>query len=246
MSKYTTGEVAKLCGVSVRTIQYYDARGVVCPSELSEGGRRLYSQENLERLRIACFLRELGLSLNDISSLFQEEGSGEVISLLLQQQVEALQRELAAKQEQLCALQRLIAASKDFAPLSVQTIGDIALTMDRQKKLRRLHGVLLTIGILADLIWLAAIALWVFRGTWIPFAVAVPVNLLLCTWLTWLYRVKTVYICPHCHAVFKPLLREFLFSRHTPRTRTLTCPACQRRSNCVETYQEEPLEDSEA
>ena len=41
MSKYTTGEVAKLCGVTVRTVQYYDTRGILAPSELSEGGRRL-------------------------------------------------------------------------------------------------------------------------------------------------------------------------------------------------------------
>ena len=36
MSKYTTGEIAKLCGVTVRTVQYYDTRGILIPSELSE------------------------------------------------------------------------------------------------------------------------------------------------------------------------------------------------------------------
>ena len=41
MSKYTTGELAKLCGVTVRTVQYYDTRGILIPSDLSEGGRRL-------------------------------------------------------------------------------------------------------------------------------------------------------------------------------------------------------------
>lgn len=45
MSKYTTGEIAKLCGVSVRTVQYYDTRGILTPSELTEGGRRLYSED---------------------------------------------------------------------------------------------------------------------------------------------------------------------------------------------------------
>ena len=47
MSKYTTGELAKLCGVTVRTVQYYDSRGILIPSELSEGGRRLYSEDDL-------------------------------------------------------------------------------------------------------------------------------------------------------------------------------------------------------
>ena len=32
MSKYTTGEIAKLCGVSVRTVQYYDTRGILTPA----------------------------------------------------------------------------------------------------------------------------------------------------------------------------------------------------------------------
>ena len=49
MSKYPTGEMAKLCGVSVRTVQYYDSRDILVPSELSEGGRRLYSKEKIKR-----------------------------------------------------------------------------------------------------------------------------------------------------------------------------------------------------
>ena len=51
MQKYTTGDVAKLCGVSVRTVQYYDNRGIVCPSELSEGGRRLYSEGDIAKMK---------------------------------------------------------------------------------------------------------------------------------------------------------------------------------------------------
>ena len=47
MSKYTTGELAKLCGVTVRTVQYYDTRGILIPSELTEGGRRLYAAKHL-------------------------------------------------------------------------------------------------------------------------------------------------------------------------------------------------------
>ena len=34
MSKYTTGEIAKLCGVTVRTVQYYDSRNILVPSAL--------------------------------------------------------------------------------------------------------------------------------------------------------------------------------------------------------------------
>ena len=70
MSKYTTGELAKLCGVTVRTVQYYDTRGILSPSELSEGGRRLYTDDDLRQLRIICFLRDMGLPIDAIGQLF--------------------------------------------------------------------------------------------------------------------------------------------------------------------------------
>ena len=79
--QYTTGEIARLCGVTVRTVQYYDARELLCPSELTEGGRRLYSEEDVRRLQVICFLRELGLSINVIGQLLKEEDPGSVIDL---------------------------------------------------------------------------------------------------------------------------------------------------------------------
>ena len=51
MARYTTGELAKLCDVTVRTVQYYDSKGLLKPSDLSDGGRRLYSDEDLTNLR---------------------------------------------------------------------------------------------------------------------------------------------------------------------------------------------------
>lgn len=41
MSMYTTGELAKECGVTVRTVQYYDTQNLLNSRELTEGGRRL-------------------------------------------------------------------------------------------------------------------------------------------------------------------------------------------------------------
>ena len=34
MSKYTTGEMAKLCNVTVRAVQFYDTKGLLIPSDL--------------------------------------------------------------------------------------------------------------------------------------------------------------------------------------------------------------------
>ena len=79
MSKYTTGEIAKLCGVSVRTVQYYDTRGILTPSELSEGGRRLYSENDFKRMKIICFLRNAGIPINSIKELLSEDDPGSVV-----------------------------------------------------------------------------------------------------------------------------------------------------------------------
>ena len=101
MSKYTTGEVAKLCGVTVRTVQYYDTRGILVPSELTEGGRRLYSEEDVKRMKIICFLRDMGFSIDAIGQLFSEKDPGSVISLLLDQQEAVLKQEIGEQEEKL-------------------------------------------------------------------------------------------------------------------------------------------------
>ena len=90
MSSYTTGEIAKLCGVTVRTVQYYDTRGILVPGALTEGGRRLYEEKDVRRLKVICFLREIGLSIDTIGQLLAEEDPGSVILLLLEQQKQTL------------------------------------------------------------------------------------------------------------------------------------------------------------
>ena len=48
--------------ITRRTVQYYDTRGILAPSALTEGGRRLYSDDELKKLKTICFLRERGFS----------------------------------------------------------------------------------------------------------------------------------------------------------------------------------------
>lgn len=107
MSKYTTGELAKLCNVTVRTVQYYDKRGILIPTELSEGGRRLYSESDLQRLKVICFLREVNVPIDAISQLLEEEHPEKVISILIEQQESLLMEEIQEKQDQLEKLREL-------------------------------------------------------------------------------------------------------------------------------------------
>lgn len=92
MSQFSTGELAKAAEVSVRTIQYYDQRGILTPSEVTEGGRRIYHDLDLERLQVICFLRDLDFSINQIKKLLQEENREQVLELLLTDQIESLEK----------------------------------------------------------------------------------------------------------------------------------------------------------
>ena len=134
MSQYTTGELAKACGVTVRTVQFYDQRGILIPSALTEGGRRLYSEDDLKRMKIICFLRDTGLSLDTIGKLLEEEDPGSVISIFLEQQEQVLREEIGERQEQMNRLEELKKEIKSNATFSIDSIGDIATIMENKKK----------------------------------------------------------------------------------------------------------------
>ena len=236
MSKYTTGELAKLCGVTVRTVQYYDARGILIPSELSEGGRRLYSEDDLKRMKIICFLRELDLPIDAVSQILNEEHPEKVISLLIGQQEDILLKEISDKQEKLEKLRELKNGLKNRASFSLESIGDIAVIMDGKKKLKKMRWMMVLTGLpVAALQWVAII-LWIVKGVWWPFVFWVPAAVFWGIAVSRYYFNHVKYICPECHEVFKPTLKEAFWANHTPTTRKLTCTACGHKGFCVEVW----------
>lgn len=239
MSKYTTGEMAKLCGVSVRTVQYYDTRGILTPSELSEGGRRLYSEDDLKRMKIICFLRDTGISINSIGELLSGDDPGSVISVLLEQQEQLLREEVNERQAKLDMLDGIKRELKSVENFSVESIGDIAYAMENKKKMRQLHAILLITGIPVSIFQWTSVMLWIAAGMWQLFALYVLVFIPYVIWITNFYFKRVVYICPQCHELFKPDYKEALWARHTPTLRKLTCTCCGYKGFCVETYGKE-------
>lgn len=238
MSKYTTGEIAKLCGVSVRTVQYYDSRNILVPSELSEGGRRLYSEDDLKRMRIICFLRKAGLPIKSIGELFAEEHPEKIISILLDQQEQALRKEIAEGQKKLGIIENTKRELKEVKNFSVESISDIAYVMKNKNKLRKMRWFMVLTGIPVTALQWTSIILWITNGLWWLFViwacVAIPWGIAVS-----LYYFKHVaYICPECHEAFSPRLKDVFWAYHTPKMRRLTCPKCGHRGLCVEVYAE--------
>ncbi len=65
------GELAERTGLSLRTIRHYDEIGLLKPSGRTEGGFRLYTEPDLERLLLIRRMKPLGFALEDMIELLR-------------------------------------------------------------------------------------------------------------------------------------------------------------------------------
>jgi DNA-binding transcriptional MerR regulator len=97
-TRYTVKQLARIAGVSARTLHYYDEIGLLNPDRNPNNGYRLYPYEALLRLQQILFLRELGLSLDEILVVLDQPGFNLLNAL------EMHRKALLARQERLAAL----------------------------------------------------------------------------------------------------------------------------------------------
>jgi MerR family transcriptional regulator, thiopeptide resistance regulator len=84
---FTVGELAKLTGITVRTLHHYDEIGLVQPSDRSRAGYRLYDDGDVLRLQQVLLYRELGLPLDDIAAVLDDPAHETRGSLLRHREV---------------------------------------------------------------------------------------------------------------------------------------------------------------
>lgn len=88
----TISQVAKLTGVSIRTLQYYDKIRLLKPSALTPTGYRLYDENTFQSLQQILFFRELGFSLNDIIKIMQNPDFDKIAAFKKQKELLLLKR----------------------------------------------------------------------------------------------------------------------------------------------------------
>lgn len=71
---FTVGELSRLTGVTVRALHHYDELGLVCASQRTPAGYRLYGEADVLRLHQVLLFRELGLPLHEIAAAIDEAG----------------------------------------------------------------------------------------------------------------------------------------------------------------------------
>lgn len=71
------GELAKMAGVSTRTVKYYEELGFISPADRSKGGFRYYEKEDLDRVKIIKQLQSMDYPLSKIKEFFSIRGNSE-------------------------------------------------------------------------------------------------------------------------------------------------------------------------
>ena len=68
---YQSKDLAKLAGISIRTLRYYDQIGLLSPHERTEGNYRIYHDEDVNKLQHILLFKEMGLELKQIKILMK-------------------------------------------------------------------------------------------------------------------------------------------------------------------------------
>ena len=87
MSKYTVNKLAKLAGVSVRTLHHYDQIGLLQPNRNEDNGYRLYGSAELSRLQQIMFFKELEFSLEQIKDIIDAPNYDPIAALEEQKKI---------------------------------------------------------------------------------------------------------------------------------------------------------------
>lgn len=78
---YTTSELAKLSGLTPRTLRYYDKIGLLSPKRNEENDYRMYSGEDVDLLQQILFYRELGVELSEIKKILYAKDFDPLVAL---------------------------------------------------------------------------------------------------------------------------------------------------------------------
>jgi DNA-binding transcriptional MerR regulator len=115
---WKVGDLAKLSGVTIRTLRYYDQIGLFSPSGQTQSGHRLYNESDLLRLQQILSLKELGLTLEEVKSVL----AGDYYSPLeiVTFQKSRIKEQIKLQQKLLDQLEYVSKLMKQKTPLTIE------------------------------------------------------------------------------------------------------------------------------
>jgi len=107
---YSINNMAKLAGITTRTLRYYDEIGLLSPQRISSNGYRIYGQAEVDLLQQIMFYRELGIPLDEIKNVIGDKDYDGLKSL--QNHLSALKSKKDHLEILIANVEKTIAASK--------------------------------------------------------------------------------------------------------------------------------------
>ncbi|MEI3377656.1 MAG: MerR family transcriptional regulator [Coriobacteriales bacterium] len=233
---YTTGELAEACGTSVRTVQYYDQKGLLAPSGYSSGGRRLYTEDDASRLRFILLLKSLGLKLSQIKGILESPNREAILDALLEERRGQLEETLARDAATLKSIELMQHDLRLFGRITTLSKTAMDEKMRDKRARNRCWAMMIVVGILMDVAWIGTLVYGIVSGVWWPFPIALVFVAIAGMWMVIHYDAHVTYLCPACKAEFRSKLWPFFIAGHTLHTRKLTCPCCGTKDWCIEHY----------
>ena len=130
----TVGVVAKKMGVTVRTLQYYDKEGLLPPSAESDGGRRLYTHQDIVKLHQILSMKYLGFSLEEIKAHLSSVNSPEEASNALLQHASGIRSEINVLTTLVESIEKLSQEVLQTETMDWEKYADILLLLREKNK----------------------------------------------------------------------------------------------------------------
>lgn len=111
------GELAERTELSLRTLRHYDEIGLLEPSGRSEGGFRLYTEGDYERLMLIRRMKPLGYSLEQMGDLLRALDAGQAEGSVGTEATQFLSEFLTDAEQRRAKLERQLAAADEFIGL---------------------------------------------------------------------------------------------------------------------------------
>ncbi|BBH20193.1 hypothetical protein Back11_15810 [Paenibacillus baekrokdamisoli] len=127
LREWKVGELAKMAGLTVRTLRFYDQIGLFSPSGHSDSGYRLYTETDISRLQQILSLKELGLSLEQIKVIM--DGDQLSLSDIVSLQMDRLKENIRLQQKLLHELENVSSRMQRNELLTVENFTKIMQTM---------------------------------------------------------------------------------------------------------------------
>jgi DNA-binding transcriptional MerR regulator len=112
------GEVAERVGLSLRTVRYYEEMGLLTPADRTEGGFRLFSEDQVERLLLIKQMKPLGFTVQEIRALLDAHdvlSDPEAADEARAEAAQAMSGFAAVAAERVDALREQLRRAEDFA-----------------------------------------------------------------------------------------------------------------------------------